>query len=55
VNHPEWDVYPVTAFRADVDWGGLYGPAWAAMTGRDPDSIVLAAGSAVSVYPLGTM
>jgi uncharacterized protein len=55
VNHPEWDVYPVTNFRADVDWGSLYGPAWAPMTGREPDSVVLAVGSAVSVYPHGTI
>ncbi|HEX4608118.1 MAG TPA: DUF2071 domain-containing protein [Urbifossiella sp.] len=51
VSHPEWDVYPVTEFAADVDWGVLYGPAWAAMTGRSPATVVLAAGSAVSVYP----
>jgi uncharacterized protein YqjF (DUF2071 family) len=54
VNHPEWDVYPVREFRADVDWGLLYGPEWAAMTGRGPASVVLAAGSEVSVYPWGT-
>ncbi|MFO0799825.1 MAG: DUF2071 domain-containing protein [Gemmataceae bacterium] len=53
VSHPEWDVYPVTDFAADVDWGTLYGPAWAGMTGREPASVVLAAGSAVSVYPKG--
>ena len=53
VTHPEWDVYPVTDFAADVDWGVLYGPAWGPMTGRAPASVVLAAGSAVSVYPKG--
>ncbi len=55
VNHPEWDVYPVREFRADVDWGTLYGPEWAAMTGREPGSVVLAAGSGVSVYPKGAV
>jgi uncharacterized protein len=55
VSHPEWDVFPVTHFRADVDWGVLYGPAWAPMTGRDPASVVLAVGSAVSVYPHGVV
>ncbi len=54
VSHPEWDVCPVTDFKADVDWGKLYGPAWEAMTGRDPASVVLAVGSAVSVFPHGT-
>jgi uncharacterized protein YqjF (DUF2071 family) len=53
VNHPEWDVYPVRSFAADVDWGVLYGPEWAAMNDAPPASVVLAAGSAVSVYPKG--
>lgn len=53
VNHPEWDVYPVRDFHADIDWGVLYGPEWAAMNGAEPASVVLAAGSAVSVYPKG--
>ncbi len=55
VNHPEWDVYPVTDFTADVDWAKLYGPAWAEMNGAEPASVVLAAGSAVSVFPHGTV
>lgn len=53
VDHPEWDVYPVRAFTADVDWGLLYGPEWGIMTGREPGSVVLAVGSPVSVFPKG--
>jgi uncharacterized protein YqjF (DUF2071 family) len=53
VSHPEWDVYPVREHRIDVDWGVLYGPTWADMTNREPASVILAAGSAVSVYPKG--
>lgn len=53
VNHPEWAIYPVTECQVEVDWGTLYGPEWAGFTGRKPDSVVLAAGSAVSVYPHG--
>ena len=53
VSHPEWDVYPVREFDVAVDWSALYGPAWAAMTGRRPASVVLAAGSEISVYPKG--
>jgi uncharacterized protein YqjF (DUF2071 family) len=55
VTHPEWDVYPVRDYRIDVDWAALYGPAWADLNGRDPASVYLAAGSAVSVYPHGTL
>jgi uncharacterized protein YqjF (DUF2071 family) len=51
VTHPEWSVYPVRALVADVDWSILYGPAWAAMSGVQPDSVVLAVGSEVTVSP----
>ena len=51
MNHPEWDVYPVREFTAEVDWGVLYGPEWACMNGVQPQSVVLAEGSDVSVYP----
>lgn len=54
VTHPEWEVYPVRSFTADVDWGVLYGPQWAAMTKTQPDSVMLVAGSAVQVFPYGT-
>ena len=39
VAHPEWDVYPVRSFAADVDWAALYGPEWAVMQGREPASV----------------
>jgi len=53
VNHPEWDVYPLRDFAVDVDWGILYGPDWTVMNSREPASVVLAAGSPVSVFPKG--
>ena len=53
VNHPEWDVYDAHEFAADVDWGALYGPEWGVMQKAEPASVVLAVGSAVSVYPKG--
>lgn len=53
VNHPEWDVYPVREFTANVDWAMLYGPAWGVMQHTEPSSVVLAVGSDVSVYPKG--
>ena len=55
VSHPEWDVCPVTDHHIDVDWAALYGPEWGTMTGRAPDSVVLAAGSEIAVYPKGTI
>jgi uncharacterized protein YqjF (DUF2071 family) len=53
VSHPEWDVYPLRDFSMDVDWAALYGPEWAPMNGVQPASVVLAAGSEISVYPKG--
>ncbi|MDB5309098.1 MAG: hypothetical protein JWO38_3300 [Gemmataceae bacterium] len=53
LNHPEWDVYPVREFAAEVDWAALYGPEWGVMNGVEPASVVLAAGSEVWVYPKG--
>lgn len=54
VNHPEWDVYPVIDYGVDIDWAGLYGPEWAVMQDREPDSVVFAVGSEVAVYPKST-
>lgn len=51
VTHPAWDVFPVREFKVDVDWGKLYGPEWAGMTGAPPVSVAFARGSEVSVSP----
>jgi hypothetical protein len=53
VCHPCWDVYPVRDYAIDVDWVSLYGSEWAGLTKSEPYSTVLAAGSAVAVYPHG--
>jgi hypothetical protein len=44
-------VYPIREFHADFDWELLYGAEWRVMNGVQPVSVVLAAGSEVSVYP----
>jgi uncharacterized protein len=51
VRHPLWDVYPVRASSVDLDWAQVYGASWSFLSGEKPASVVLAAGSAVSVYP----
>ena len=55
VRHPQWDVFPVRDYHIDLDWASLYGPEWAVLSGRAPDSVVLAAGSAVAVYPMAAL
>jgi uncharacterized protein len=53
VRHPPWDVYPVRSWRVDFDWTVVYGPRWGFLSAEKPTSVVLAAGSPVSVYRHG--
>jgi uncharacterized protein len=55
VRHPPWDIYPVRSWSLDFDWAKVYGPAWGFLSAEKPASIVLAAGSPVSVYPRGRL
>ena len=49
VKHPSWVVYPVKKFEIDADFGALYGERFAALSDAEPDNVLLAEGSAVSV------
>lgn len=49
VEHPRWQVYPVEAWHCEVDFGAVYGPAFAHLTGATPLSAFLAEGSEVAV------
>lgn len=53
VEHPVWRTYPVTSYLLELDWGLLYGPEWSFLNQRRPHSVVMAEGSAISVFPLG--
>ena len=53
VVHEPWAVHPVRSFEVDWDWAAAYGPAFAGLQGAEPVSAVLAAGSAVSIFPRG--
>lgn len=50
VEHPSWDAYPILRHDIQVDFGSLYGAAFAPLSGQEPASVLLAEGSAVSVY-----
>lgn len=50
VRHPVWEVYPVTSFELDWNWSDAYGPAWSFLSDMSPVSVILAAGSNVSVH-----
>lgn len=50
VGHPTWEVYPVQAYQASLDFAAQYGPQWAAaLADRQPDSVFLAEGSPIWV------
>jgi uncharacterized protein YqjF (DUF2071 family) len=49
VRHPSWMTYPIRRYRFDLDFAALYGPRFASLNGQQPDNILLAEGSAVSV------
>ena len=53
VVHEPWRVHRVRSFTLDWDWAAAYGPAFAALADAEPASVVLAAGSDVSVWPRG--
>lgn len=49
VKHPSWVVYPVKKTEVSVDFGALYGERFAGLNGCEPENVLLAEGSAVSV------
>jgi uncharacterized protein YqjF (DUF2071 family) len=49
VHHPRWAMYGVRGYDIKVDFGALYGPAFAMLNGVEPANVLLAEGSAVSV------
>ncbi len=51
VAHPTWRTYAVEQCDLSVNLEALYGPTWQFLQGQSPDSVVLAEGSAIAVYP----
>ena len=49
--HPPWRTYPVETYDMNVDFAHLYGERWGFLQGRTPDSVVLAEGSQIAIYP----
>lgn len=49
VTHPKWAHYPVKEFSIQVDFGKVYGPAFAALSDHRPVSVMLAEGSDITV------
>lgn len=49
VTHPPWMTYPVSAYEVQVDFGGNYGDDFAFLQSQEPDSVMLAEGSEITV------
>ncbi len=50
VEHPKWELFDVNYAEIDVDFGKTYGERFGFLSETEPDSILLAKGSEISVY-----
>lgn len=50
VEHPKWNLFEIKSAAVDVDFRFTYGEKFAFLSGVEPSSILLAKGSAISVY-----
>ena len=49
VEHPKWEVYQISDYSIDVDFGDIYGQDFHFLTSQKPTSIFLAEGSEIRV------
>lgn len=49
VEHPSWEIYPVTYYELNADIAGLYGTEFVPYLTKEPNSIMLAKGSGVTI------
>ncbi|MBL4705214.1 MAG: DUF2071 domain-containing protein [Flavobacteriales bacterium] len=49
VTHPQWETYQIKHFAIDVDYQAVYGDDFGFLSDSDPDSVMLAEGSEISV------
>jgi hypothetical protein len=49
VKHPKWKIYPVIDFSVMVDFGANYGATFEFLNHQNPQSVLLAEGSEISV------
>lgn len=50
VEHPRWNIYPVTGYSISADFGLMYGDEFSFLNNAEPGSVFVAEGSAVSVF-----
>jgi len=49
--HPSWRTYPIETYDMSIEFAHLYGDRWKFLQERTPDSVVLAEGSHIAIYP----
>lgn len=49
VNHPRWEVHPIHSYQIEFDFGTCYGNHFGFLNGAEPQAVMLAEGSEVSV------
>lgn len=49
INHPSWDIHPVQSHKIECDFGAFYGKNFELLNKTNPHSVMLAAGSKISV------
>lgn len=50
VEHPFWDIFPVTRFEHNFDFGAIYGLKWRFLNSEKPYNVTFAKGSPIKVY-----
>ena len=51
VTHPRWNIYPVKQSEIKVDFKNVYGKEFAFLSNTNPESVMLAEGSDIKLYP----
>ena len=49
INHPSWEINPIESFEIDCDFAAFYGEDFAVLNNTEPNSIMIAEGSEISV------
>jgi len=50
VEHPKWELFEINYAEIEVDFAEVYGERFAFLSDAEPDSVLLASGSEISVY-----
>ena len=55
VQHPRWEIFPVTDYKIDCDFTSLYGQEFSFLNNEKPSSVFMAKGSEVKIFPKKTL